>query len=128
MKKASLFILMTALSLSFNYVQAQEAGTKKTKTTEATEFVVNETILKTYVGTYKVDFEVDVVITLEGGQLYGEPTQQRKLRLVPKSNTRFALEEIGAELEFNTNEKGLVDSFTFIRGGEKIKALRMPSK
>ncbi|MFD2568328.1 DUF3471 domain-containing protein [Pseudotenacibaculum haliotis] len=127
MKKQKLVLLLSLFfALTINVAQAQES-TKKEKT-EKKEFKVSKEVLKTYVGTYEVDANVSVSITLEDGFLYGEPTGQRKLKLIPTSEHRFTLKEIGADLLFNKNDKGKIDSFYLIRGVQETKATRIESK
>lgn len=127
MKKHKIALVLSLFfALTINLAQAQETTEKKK--TEKKEFKVSKDVLKTYVGTYEVDLNVSVSITLENGSLYGEPTRQRKLKLTPKSEDRFVLEEIGADILFNKNEKGKIDSFYFIRGTQETKATRIKSE
>jgi len=66
-----------------------------------------------------------VVITLENNQLFGEPTGQTKVGFTPKTMTRFYLNEIDAELEFNLDKSGAVTGITLYKNGREMKATRL---
>jgi len=100
-----------------NDVTVTKKGTKEIKVPLKT--------LKKYVGTYMINPDRDVVITLENNQLFGEPTGQTKVGFTPKSNTRFYLNEIDAELEFNLDKSGTVTGITLFKGGREMHATRL---
>ena len=51
------------------------------KTPQRTEIKVPEKVLKTYVGEYELTPERILTITLEGGSLWGQPSNQEKRQL-----------------------------------------------
>lgn len=48
---------------------------------------------------------IDITITREGDQLYGQLTHGPKAAIIPKSENEFYLEAINAQISFNKNEK-----------------------
>ncbi len=119
-----LFIACFSFGVNAGYSQGNTATTKKTKV-EQKEIKVPLKILKSYVGTYGIRPGRDVVITLENNQLFGEPTGQTKVGFTPKTKTRFYLNEIDAELEFNLDKSGAVTGLTLFKGGREMSATRL---
>ena len=57
-------------------------------------------LLQKFVGKYEIQPGLMVTITLEGGNLYGEPTGQEKLELTPMAEDRFYLDERNIQVHF----------------------------
>lgn len=122
-----LFMICCLFLVNGGFAQNNTSTTKKTKVekNEKKEIKVPLKILKSYVGTYGIRPGRDVVITLEDNQLFGEPTGQAKVEFTPKSKTRFYLERIDAELEFNLDKSGAVIGITLYKDGREMKATRL---
>lgn len=120
-----LFIACFCFGVNVSFAQGNTATTTKKTKVEKKEIKVPVEILKSYVGTYGVRPGRDVVITLEDNQLFGEPTGQSKAGFTPISNTRFYLERIDAEIEFNLDKSGAVTGLTLYKGGREMTATRL---
>ena len=79
-----------------------------------------------FVGRYEVAPDFILTITAEGGKLYGQATGQQRFELEPISETKFAIRIVGAEIDFNRDEKGVVTSLVLHQGGRDIPAKRLP--
>ena len=64
--------------------------------------------LTRFAGTYQASTPPGfaVTITVENGQLMGQPTRGSKSPLFPESPTKFFLKEVPVEIEFVPNDKG----------------------
>lgn len=84
------------------------------------DFVVEESILASYVGEYELQPGFIITITKEGNQLHGQATGQGKNPIFPKSETEFYLKVVAAEVVFNKDKQGAVDSLTLKQGGREM--------
>ena len=122
--KARIFqfsVLFFVFSLFFSTtIQAQDSA-KKNKS-----FQVSEKVLKTYVGSYSFDQGIGADVTLKDGKLYGSQagTGQPPMELIAVSKTKFKIEEMGAEIVFNINDKGEVSGLTFYQQGQEMSAVK----
>jgi hypothetical protein len=91
---------------------------------ERKEISVPKEVLAQYVGTYELTPTFSVVITLEGGQLMAQPTNQPKIPLFAESQTRFFHKEVDVEIEFFKDQTGKVTSLTLYQSGREIKGLK----
>ena len=100
-------------------------GEKIESPSERKEVTVAPAILAGYVGTYELMPKVNMMMTLENGQLTIQLTGQPKLPLFAESETKFFLKVVDAEVEFSKDEKGKVDYATLHQGGRDMKARRI---
>ena len=91
---------------------------------ENKEIDVAETILKQYVGTYELQPGFYLVMTVEDGKLYTQATGQAKNQLFAKTNTRFFLKVVTADVEFIKDETGAYTSCILYQNGLELKAKR----
>ena len=91
---------------------------------ERKEIAVSPKILGLYTGTYELQPQFDLVITLEGDQLFSQATGQEKVPLFAESETKFFLKVVDAELEFFKDDKGVVTHLMLHQGPAEIKARR----
>ncbi|MDO6597341.1 serine hydrolase [Oceanihabitans sp. 2_MG-2023] len=89
------------------------------------EVVVAEEILESYVGTYQLMPEFSIKIIKEGNQLKAQATGQPAADIFAKSETVFYLKVVTAQLTFNKNEAGEVESVTLLQGGREITGKKM---
>lgn len=94
------------------------------KVAEREEISVPVSILAKYPGTYELQPGFDLVITLEGGQLFSQATGQKKVRLFAESGTKFFLKAVDAQIEFLADDKGAVTHLMLHQGPTEIKAPR----
>lgn len=83
---------------------------------------INRKVLQSYTGTYSVNPEMSVAITLEGDQLYGEPNGGGKAELFPMAENKFYLTVDDVQVVFNKNGKGEIESLTVIQKGQEMVA------
>ncbi len=91
---------------------------------ERAEIVVSTEILETYVGSYELSPELTLVITLENGGLFVEPTGQGKFPIFAEAETEFFLRAENAQLSFTKDGAGEVDGLILHQGG-RDQAARM---
>ena len=84
---------------------------------ERTEVEVAVDILQTYVGDYELRDDLTLVVTLEDGALFVEPTGQGKFPLFAESETKFFLKVVAAQLTFKKDESGVVTGAILHQGG-----------
>jgi CubicO group peptidase (beta-lactamase class C family) len=92
---------------------------------ERTEIAVAEEILATYVGDYALSDELTLVITLENGGLFIEPTGQGKFPLFAESETEFFLRVANAQITFMQNDAGEVTSLLLRQDGRERPAAKV---
>ena len=82
-------------------------------------------VLDPYVGTYEVQPGLDIVITLENGQLMLQAGGPQKIQMYPTSNTTFFTVTPNLRLEFVKSENGAVTGLTVQQGqNAPMKAVR----
>ncbi len=89
------------------------------------EVNVPRKVLKRYVGKYELtpDFVIDV--DLKGSQLRTQATGQQRVPIFPKSETKFFLKVVDAQLTFELDDKGKVTGLILHQGGANQKARRI---
>lgn len=98
--------------------------TDKDPPVEKKEIAVTEDILKLYIGSYELQPGFDLVMTVDNGKLYAQATGQPKNQLFAKSETRFFLKVVSAEVEFIKDESGKYSSCVLYQGGQEMKGKR----
>ncbi len=81
---------------------------------------VDDSILENYVGDYELVPGFILSITKEGSQLSAQATGQGINPIFPESEKRFFLKIVDAQIEFNLDEKGEVESLTLFQAGQEI--------
>ena len=84
--------------------------------------VPRETLAR-YVGSYLVGGEKAVISLGEDG-LSVKLGAQPSFRLIPRSQTEFEVEKVGARLNFNANAGAPAKSVTLNQGGRSLEAMR----
>jgi CubicO group peptidase (beta-lactamase class C family) len=80
--------------------------------------------LKEYVGTYALNPNFELAVTLEGEQLMTQATRQPKFPVFAESETKFFLKVVDAQIEFVRDAKGEVTSLILHQGGRDQVAKR----
>jgi CubicO group peptidase (beta-lactamase class C family) len=80
--------------------------------------------IEKFVGTYQLNPNFALTVTLEGDQLMSQATGQAKFPLFPESETKFFLKVVDAQLEFFTGADGAVTHAVLHQGGREMKAER----
>ena len=89
------------------------------------EVKVPEAILETYIGKYELAPGFILEVTREGNQLKTQATGQSIVDIFPKSENEFYLKVVNAQLVFNKNDAGDIDSVTLFQGGREMKGKRI---
>lgn len=86
---------------------------------------VPDAILESYVGKYELKPGFIITITKEGNQLKAQATGQSAFEIFPKSETEFYVKIVAAQITFNKNNAGIVESLTLFQGGQEILGKRI---
>ena len=86
---------------------------------------VPPTILMTYVGTYELQPNFNLEVSLRDGSLWVHPTDQQTFQLWPESETDFFLREIDASVTFVRDAQGKVTQLILHQGGQDAPAKRV---
>jgi len=86
---------------------------------------VADAILETYIGKYELVPGFILTVTKEGNQLKTQATGQPMFDIFPKTENEFYLKVVNAQLRFNKNEAGLVNSVTLFQGGRETTGKRV---
>jgi D-alanyl-D-alanine carboxypeptidase len=86
---------------------------------------LNEKVLESYVGVYRVDDKATRTITREGNQLYSQRTGARKLPIEPWSETEFFFLGSFTDVRFVKNDKGDVTGMAVTQGGKETMSERV---
>lgn len=86
---------------------------------------LDQSVLDSYVGNYDLGKGTIVTITTENGHLYAQITGQDKYEIFSKSETSFYYKIVAAEINFNKNSDGVVDSLTIKQNGMEFKASKV---
>lgn len=85
-----------------------------------TELVISDEVLENYVGEYELDPAFIITVTKEGQQMKAQATGQPQFDIFPKSENEFYLKVVEAQLVFNKNDEGKVESVTLFQGGREM--------
>ena len=75
-------------------------------------------------GTYEVEKEFEIKISLEKDQLFTQLTGQSAFTIFAESDMQFFLKVVDAQLQFEQNEKGEIVKLFLLQNGNKIEAKR----
>jgi len=89
------------------------------------DVVVDEAILKNYIGRYDYGQGAVLIVTLEGRQLSAQMTGQPKFPIFPSSNDEFSWKVVEAKVKFVSDQKGNVTHLIHNQGGQKIEAKKL---
>jgi hypothetical protein len=81
-------------------------------------------ILETYVGEYELP-SLSVVVTLEDGALFAQPSGQGKVALYAESEVKFFLKVVEAQVTFTKDESGAVTGMILHQGGREQAAQKV---
>ena len=95
---------------------------------ERKELALAPKMLARYVGVYELSPAVTMTITLADGRLMTQLSRQPTFPLFAESETSFFLKVVDAQVEFVTDEKGVVTHAILHQGGRAQKAVRKSDK
>ena len=110
--------IMSAIAVTYNWPDF--------KPVERTLIQLPPEALTRFAGTYEATTppNFSVTITIENGQLMGQPARGAKAPLFPESPTKFFLKESPVEAEFVPNDKGEITSLIVHQPGHDITATK----
>jgi hypothetical protein len=74
-------------------------------------------VLEEYAGTYGLSPTRALFVTVQEGHLFGQATGTSKFPMPARSQTKFAVPPVSAEIEFLRDESGAVTKLLFRQGG-----------
>ncbi|MGE5430791.1 MAG: serine hydrolase, partial [Syntrophomonadaceae bacterium] len=94
----------------------KELGQGEIKTAE---LKLTETKLKEYIGSYQIAPGFNIIITVEGGRIFGQATGQSPFEMFPASEDKFYLKVVSAQVSFQRKD-GIVTSMTLFQNGREL--------
>jgi len=101
----------------------KEMGVEVKEETKTME--LPDEVLATYVGKYQLNPSFAINITKDGSQLSAQATNQGANKIFPQSKHKFYLKTVAAQVEFNKNDAGKVESLTLFQNGQEMLFKRM---
>lgn len=92
---------------------------------ERVEIEVAEEILETYVGEYEFTPTFSLLVTLEGGSLYGQATGQSRFQMFAESETKFFMKAFDAQITFTKDDSGNVTGLILHQNGANQPASKV---
>lgn len=89
------------------------------------EIAVDETTLETYVGKYELMQGFILTVTRAGTQLNAQATGQGQFPVYARAKNIFFYKVVEAQLTFNQNAEGVVESVTLNQGGQQITGKKL---
>ncbi len=88
------------------------------------EIVLSKEQLQRFVGTYEVEKEFQIKISIDKDQLFTQLTGQSAFPIFAESELQFFLKVVEAQLQFEQNEKGEIVKLFLLQNGNKVEAKR----
>jgi CubicO group peptidase (beta-lactamase class C family) len=80
--------------------------------------------LQKFVGTYEVEKDLEIKITLDKDQLFAQLTGQNTYPIFAENEMSFFLKVVDAQIQFEKNNKGEISNLFVFQNGNKIEAKR----
>ena len=80
--------------------------------------------LQKFVGTYEVEKDFEIKISLDTEQLFAKLTGQNAFPIFAESEMLFFLKVVDAQIQFEKNETGEISNLFLLQNGNKIEAKR----
>lgn len=85
---------------------------------------IDMSVYDDYAGEYELALDRVITISRDGDQLFAQLSGQPKFEIFPRSETEFFLKVVVADIVFNRDDSGRVESLTLRQGGIVLKAVR----
>ncbi|WAC02247.1 DUF3471 domain-containing protein [Lacinutrix neustonica] len=82
-------------------------------------------LLKSYEGKYELAPTFHIVITEKEGRLFAQATAQPQFELFPSAVNQFYFKIVKANVVFNANSKGKIESLTLFQNGQVVPGKKM---
>lgn len=89
------------------------------------QVIVDPAVLQSYAGEYKLVEGFIFTVREEGGHLLVKATNQAEFEVFPLSETKFFYKVVDAQIEFNKNDEGVVESLTLFQNNQVLKAEKL---
>jgi CubicO group peptidase (beta-lactamase class C family) len=106
---------------SGNYIKAVKNTEEVSK---ENSIPVEQSILDSYAGIYDMGKGATITVTSDNGHLYAQLTGQDKFEIFSQTETKFYYKVVIAEIDFNKNADGIVDSLTLKQSGLELNATK----
>jgi CubicO group peptidase (beta-lactamase class C family) len=80
--------------------------------------------LQKFIGTYEVENEFEIKITMDNNQLFTRLTGQNAFPIFAESERLFFLKVVDAQIQFEQNENGEIFKLFLLQNGNKVEAKR----
>lgn len=80
--------------------------------------------LQKFIGTYEVEKDFEIKISVDKDQLFSQLTGQNTYRIFAESEMLFFYKVVDAQIQFEKNEKGEISNLFLLQNGKKIEAKR----
>lgn len=107
-----------ALALNPGMLSAREALERLGVEVEREVVRVPNEVLERYVGRYELQPTFAIEVTKNGSQLYAQATGQGRFEIFPSAENEFYLTVVDAQITFNRNADGEVESLTLHQNGQ----------
>ena len=91
---------------------------------ERAQVSVPRQVLESYVGTYAISPQMNIMVTLEGEQLMTQASGQPRVPAFAESPTKFFLKVVDAQFEF-VEAAGKISHLVLYQGGREVTAPRI---
>jgi CubicO group peptidase (beta-lactamase class C family) len=88
------------------------------------EIIITTEELQKFVGTYAVEKDFEIKISLDKDQLFSQLTGQNVFPIFVESEMLFFYKVVDAQIQFEKNEKGEISNLFLLQNGKKIEAKR----
>lgn len=86
---------------------------------------IPDEVLVQYIGRYELRPGFILAVTKEGSQMYVQATGQSRFEIFPDSEDGFYLKAVPAQITFERDEDGEVDSLTLHQNGQNARAEKL---
>ncbi|MGB5821180.1 MAG: serine hydrolase [Saonia sp.] len=98
--------------------------TDKKSDTEKETIPMDPKTLKEYIGSYELNPQFIINITVKDGQIFAEATGQPQAEIFPEAEDTFFLKVVAAQLIFGRDGSGNVDSVSLKQSGQEMKGAK----
>lgn len=103
-----------------HYQSGQEI--KAPRIEDKTAVKIDPELFDAYIGDYELAPNFIITISKENNRLYAQATGQSRFEIFPSSETEYFFKVVQAEITFNKNDKGRVESLTLHQAGRSMPA------
>lgn len=89
------------------------------------EVKLEDAVLQQYVGEYQLAPNFSITVSLKDNYLYGQATGQPSFQMFAKSEKRFFLKAVPAEVEFFKDSDGKVTEMVLYQNGREMKGQKV---